>query len=452
MTDLNERLIAYVSGQLRDDQAAEIETVLMRYVDHTLDPADADEIDRTIGRHPEVAAMIDEAVAGKRWFEETLATELLPIISNAEASPKLQNHIETLASPPSSNVETGQKAPWILSSLLGIPASYALAASIALALLIGGLSYTSMLRERLVSAQNLQLRLEQDLERQIANQEQQLAEIASLEDRIEDYQQPLASTADLVDSKPESDALPSEPSEIEKQLAASLSELEAMTAKAEKSDHLRDALDAAKATERNAAEDHQRTIKALDREITELSAALTAAENAREIADEQRNKSELIAAALRAESVGRAENIDELREQIQDQTADLEDRERQIISLTDQIADLDAKLLEATQQIAGLTAAGQDTDLATMQNPDATMPNWITQVAGYYRLYADQPRRHLVEVKADEQQHIEKWLGEQLGRTRPHPRSVGGRHEISGSEAACHQWHACGPTDLSRRQ
>ena len=42
---------------------------------------------------------------------------------------------------------------------------------------------------------------------------------------------------------------------------------------------------------------------------------------------------------------------------------------------------------------------------------------WTVKVAEYHSLYARQSERHLVEVSADQQDHIEKWLGEQLGRS-----------------------------------
>lgn len=441
MTDLNEKLIAYASGQMGDNEAVEIETVLIRYVDQTLDSADADEIDRIVDKHPNVAAIVDEAMAGKRWFEETLATELHPIVSNAGASPELQDLIETLAKAPSSTDEKDQNPPSIIPSFFGVQGRYALAASIALALLIGGFSYINMINGRLDSEQNIRARLEQDLERQTANQEQQLAEVAALKDRVENYEQQLTGASDeqasvqvdLTDTKQELRALQSERSDLEQQLAASLNELETMPVKAEEIEELRAALDAANAAEQNTAEDHQRAIKALDDEIAELSAALKGASEARETANERRINAELIVASLRTEALGRERDIEEIQELLQRRTSDLDDRELQIMALTDQITDLDTKLTDATQRIAALQAKEQATTLAAEQSPKAPMPNWLDQVAGYYRLYAKQPRRHLVEVKADEQQHIEKWLGEQLGRPVLIPDLSEGGMEFQGA-------------------
>ena len=46
--------------------------------------------------------------------------------------------------------------------------------------------------------------------------------------------------------------------------------------------------------------------------------------------------------------------------------------------------------------------------------PEPQRPGWIASIAEYHGVYADQ-KRHLVEVGADEVEHIEKWLGNTVG-------------------------------------
>ena len=58
----------------------------------------------------------------------------------------------------------------------------------------------------------------------------------------------------------------------------------------------------------------------------------------------------------------------------------------------------------ALQQVIGLEA-----DLAASQS-------WLNQISQYHRLYASTARRHLVEVGADELDHIQTWLSGMLGR------------------------------------
>ena len=45
---------------------------------------------------------------------------------------------------------------------------------------------------------------------------------------------------------------------------------------------------------------------------------------------------------------------------------------------------------------------------------------WVTQIAGYHRLYSNESR-HLVEVGADQPEHIRAWLGDRLGTVLPIP-------------------------------
>ena len=64
---------------------------------------------------------------------------------------------------------------------------------------------------------------------------------------------------------------------------------------------------------------------------------------------------------------------------------------------------------EARQEVAGLKA-----ELATSKS-------WLGQISQYHRVYASTARRHLVEVGADEQEHIEQWLAKMLKRPIPVP-------------------------------
>ncbi len=59
---------------------------------------------------------------------------------------------------------------------------------------------------------------------------------------------------------------------------------------------------------------------------------------------------------------------------------------------------------EALQLVEGL-----ETDLAASRN-------WLGQIAQYHRVYASTARRHLVEVGADELDHIQEWMTGMLGR------------------------------------
>lgn len=71
--------------------------------------------------------------------------------------------------------------------------------------------------------------------------------------------------------------------------------------------------------------------------------------------------------------------------------------------------------------IAGLRASEQERQVAVQQMVGleadlAASTSWLNQISQYHRIYASTARRHLVEVGADELDHIQTWLTGMLGR------------------------------------
>lgn len=425
MTSLTEKLTAYASGQLDDDGAEEIEALLIRYVDEDLDPQAVKEVEQVVGRHQTLATMIAESRAGKQWFEESLAPDLRPLFSNAPTSPELRQFVRDLTaeSPPDAAI------PVPSMSSVGSRSWYALAASIALALLIGGWSLQSTIRARIETAEADRARFEQELQQQRAGQEQRLAEIASLEDRVQHHRSELADAAagrtsaeqGLAEAQKELQALRSERADLEQNLTRSLADLQTAAEQAEENTRLRAALDDAEAAKQAAAASSEQAIEGLDNRIADLTSALTRSQSLSEATDAKLAQSDLIIAAMRAEGDGQAEEMAKLRSTLEDRTASLEKKERDLLNLEGKVADLEVALSQATQQVAKLEIERRTAKAAGVQPAANEQPTWTKQVAGYYNLYARQPRRHLVEVRADESDHIEKWLGEQLGRAAPIP-------------------------------
>jgi len=90
-----------------------------------------------------------------------------------------------------------------------------------------------------------------------------------------------------------------------------------------------------------------------------------------------------------------------------------------------QLATLEAELANSTGRlatvVAGLTAAEEGRQEALqsvvgLQADLATSRSWLGQIAQYHRVYASTSRRHLVEVGADELDHIQTWLTNMIGR------------------------------------
>ena len=68
----------------------------------------------------------------------------------------------------------------------------------------------------------------------------------------------------------------------------------------------------------------------------------------------------------------------------------------------------------------GIGGAGGYMTGLSQSAPVAAAPGWLVDIADYHRVYADQ-KRHLVEVGADEAEHIRTWLTASVGADVPTP-------------------------------
>ncbi|MEM7041179.1 MAG: hypothetical protein AAF543_00065 [Pseudomonadota bacterium] len=84
--------------------------------------------------------------------------------------------------------------------------------------------------------------------------------------------------------------------------------------------------------------------------------------------------------------------------------AAVQNAESRLATVAAGLASAEAGRREAVQQVVGLEA-----DLAASRS-------WLGQIAQYHRVYASTARRHLVEVGADELDHIQNWLTNMLER------------------------------------
>jgi anti-sigma factor RsiW len=84
--------------------------------------------------------------------------------------------------------------------------------------------------------------------------------------------------------------------------------------------------------------------------------------------------------------------------------ASARDAENRLATVAAGLASAEGARRDAVQQVFGLEA-----ELAASKS-------WLGQISQYHRIYASTARRHLVEVGADEEQHIREWLTKMLGR------------------------------------
>ncbi|MEM8950699.1 MAG: hypothetical protein AAGC99_15335 [Pseudomonadota bacterium] len=95
---------------------------------------------------------------------------------------------------------------------------------------------------------------------------------------------------------------------------------------------------------------------------------------------------------------------DEARRQLAAFEADVQTAETRLATVVRELNSAEAGRQAALQQVVGLEG-----DLAASQS-------WLGQIAQYHRVYASTARRHLVEVGADELDHIQNWMTNMLGR------------------------------------
>jgi len=127
--------------------------------------------------------------------------------------------------------------------------------------------------------------------------------------------------------------------------------------------------------------------------------AATRAELEQRLTEAEAEKQTLLAAREAAEQVA-----GEAGAELAALQAEVDDAESRIATIAAGLTSAEAGRREAVQQVFGLEA-----DLAASRS-------WIGQIAQYHRIYASTARRHLVEVGADELDHIQNWLTNMLGR------------------------------------
>jgi len=143
----------------------------------------------------------------------------------------------------------------------------------------------------------------------------------------------------------------------------------------------------------------------------------TALANLAEIRSEQANLERSLAAAeldkqqLQAERAAAEDATVEAEQRLASIQANIEDAEGRLATVAAGLNAAEEGRQEALQQVVGLEA-----DLAASKS-------WLGQIAQYHRVYASTARRHLVEVGADELDHIQEWryAGARYPRARSDP-------------------------------
>lgn len=157
---------------------------------------------------------------------------------------------------------------------------------------------------------------------------------------------------------------------------------------------------------------------------------------ASDLADDLTEKQERLAtlsaelADIQKKSAANSSTMTEMqseRQALQNRLASLEVDYRELTTERDgaRKAALEAEqkvaALEGNLVIAEKTRQAMARQLSNLEADLEASTSWLVQVAQYHRIYASTARRHLVEVGADEQEHIEAWLETVLERPIPVP-------------------------------
>ncbi|MGI9416978.1 MAG: hypothetical protein ACR2RA_03960 [Geminicoccaceae bacterium] len=148
------------------------------------------------------------------------------------------------------------------------------------------------------------------------------------------------------------------------------------------------------ADELEAGEQRSETASAVLARIREEQASLERRLAAAELDKQQ----------LQAERQAAEDATSEAEQRLATLQADIQDAESRLATVVAGLTASEAGRREAVQAVFGLEA-----ELAASKS-------WLGQIAQYHRVYASTARRHLVEVGADELDHIQEWLTKMLGR------------------------------------
>ncbi|MGI9433588.1 MAG: hypothetical protein ACR2Q4_01955 [Geminicoccaceae bacterium] len=424
---LTDTLNAYASGTATAREAEEIEALLVRYLDHDLDPDVAAQIKQAIDRDEALADIVDQASAGHRWFREELAPELRPFL-DAPASPELRRFVQELTADHSTG--TGPTTTFLqrVTGWLPEKRSFALAAILITALITSGLGLYSTIENRVSESQQARANLEQETKQQKAELVLQNARVVALEEKVQLQATALetsrtaeaAAQEQLADAESQITTLQSEDLESKAYVTALQGKLREDAVQEQKLATMRTALDDASGAldrERAAAAASENRIIALESKLIELTSSLVRAETSIEAAEEKLAQSDLVTAILNADVAGFSQQVTDLKRTSSAQAAKLASQQEDLDAAVQRAFDLEAELDGAIQQVVDLRAQRQAMQAALQAQRPASDPSWTVQIAEYHNLYARQMPRHLIEVAADEQEHIEQWLSDQLGRS-----------------------------------
>lgn len=474
-----ELLPAYSGGVLDVDQNRDVEALITDYVDGALDADTTAAFERVMEEDQALADEVEKARRGKDILAELFPPATEPL--EDPNSPEIRQFLDELMVKEDEPQEPDDAKVVMLPTTKPLPSRtlYALAASLAIALIGGSVWFAQNIQGRFDEAQLAQTELHQEVDQLGVERQQQQEQIAGLTSEITTL------TADLDQAVAAGDDARTTLASAQTELATLESEAERFTSALEQTETerrtatatLTDA-DATIATLQNQqtsleqriagleadalASESERKASEVERKASVADAArlrrvLTAAETERDGAKQaltaaetqlgllQDNLSEVrteLASATAAERDAKAQlaDVNETLSTVRAERAALENRaadlslqvevgstallesRSRLVNVEGALATLQTNWTEAQQQIAqqAIDRAELDQNVAGLEN----RLKWVSQVAEYHTRFAQQHMRSWVEARANEPERLNPLLtdlGTALGLGKPLP-------------------------------
>lgn len=327
--ELLDLISAYTKGELDADHSGEIQALITSYLDGLLDAEAERAMDRAIEANPALGEEVEKARRGKDILADSFPSATEPL--EDPDSPEIQQYIDDIIAKAEQSKEEPEEANVVPMPIATQPRSrtwYALAASIAIALISGASWMALTAQDRFEQSRVAQAELQEEIEQLDAELLAQREQIASLDEQRETL------TSDLASAEAARDAAATERAALEEQVASLRSNL----------DSSNDQLQAVESERTRLASDVERLSTDLGQTVADRDDAQSALTEAEEQLATLQN------------DVGRlTDDLAQLEDVRQTATTELVDAEGTIADLRDQQQGLE-------QRIAGLETEAAASD------------------------------------------------------------------------------------------
>lgn len=371
--ELLDLIPAYTRGELDADQSGEIQALITSYVDGLLDAEAERAMDRAIEANPPLAEEVEKARRGKDILAELFPPSTEPL--EDPDSPEIQQYIDDIIAKAERSKEESEEAkvvPLPIARPVRSRTWYALAASIAIAL-IGGASWIALtVQDRFEQSRVAQAELQEEIKQLDAELQAQREQIASLDE------QRATLTSDLASAEAARDAASTERVALEEQAASLRSDLDASNdqLQAVESERTRLASDISRLTADLAQLDEVRqtaTTELADAESTivnlrgqrqSLEQRIASLEAEAAASDEQRE-------AIEAERDLLTADITTLQESLTSVEAERDDAKLALTEMESQRASLEEDLVRVNTELVAATSASKTAETQLAETDEA---------------------------------------------------------------------------------